>query len=265
MRDKVQLNPVTTVAFVLFHAGAVAALFFFTWPMLLLAAGMVILSGCPGVGMGFHRLLTHRSYKTSKWVEYLLTICGSLSLQGGEIWWVTWHRIHHKYTEMVGSDPHTPREGKFWSHMGWLIWNDPALHDRIILSKYAPELCRDPFHRTLNRMAWVPTAVLGLILLWFGGPVALLWGMFVPVVAGWHSTWLVNSATHLWGLQPFQTAATGDSRNNWWVALITFGEGWHNNHHAFPTSARHGFTAIQFDPNWYGIKLLRFLRLAWDV
>lgn len=265
MKDPVRINPVTTIAFVFFHAAAIVALFFFSWRMLLLAAGMVILSGCPGIGMGFHRLLTHRSYKTPKAVEYAATVCGCLALEGGAIWWVVWHRIHHKFTDMVGLDPHTPREGKFWSHMGWLIWNDPTLHDPGILTKYAPELCKDRFHRILNRIAWVPTVVLGLGLLWLGGLVVQMWGVFVPVVVGWHSTWLVNSATHLWGSQPFRTPGTGDSRNNWWVALITFGEGWHNNHHAFPTSARHGFKRSQIDFNWYGIKLLRFLGLASEV
>ncbi len=265
MRQGLRVNRVTTSAFVIFHIGAVVALFFFSWKMLLLAIAMMTVANFPGIGMGFHRLLTHRSYKTPKIVEYVLTICGCLALEGGPIWWVAWHRVHHKYTEQIGLDPHTPREGKFWSHMGWLIWNDPVLHDRDILTKFAPDLCKDPFQRTINRFPWVPLTVLGLAFLRIWGLPGVLWGVFVAVILIWHATWLVNSATHLWGSQPYKITGTGDSRNNWWVALLTFGEGWHNSHHAFPTSARHGLRWYQFDPNWYGITLLKFLGLAWDV
>src|SRR5690606_19660157 len=120
------------------------------------------------------------------------------------------------------------------------------------VEKYAPDLAKDPFYRWLNKWHWVPVTVLGLGLLAFGGLPYLLWGVFFRVVFGLHATWLVNSATHLWGTRRFHTS--DDSRNSWWVALLTFGEGWHNNHHAHPASARHGLAWYELDVTWLTIR-----------
>ena len=259
-----KVNKKNFLAFLAFHAGVLAAVvFYFTWHRLLLAAIVLTVSLCPGIGACWHRLLTHRGYKTPKGVEYTLTICGYLALQGGAIWWVTWHRIHHRFTEQPGEDPHTPRDGKWWSHMDWMIHMDPKLKDKALLERHAPDLCRDKLHVFLNNFQWLPITVLGLGVLFTLGFPAMCWAVFVPVVIGWHSTWLVNSATHLWGSRAFNTK--DDSRNNWWVAFLTFGEGWHNNHHARPVSARHGIRWYQYDPNWYFIAGLRLLGLARDV
>lgn len=258
-----KLNWVTAPAVALFHFGFVAALFYFNWQRLLLAGVVWTVGGSLGIGVCFHRLLTHRGYKTPKWVEYMLTLCGCLTLQGGPIWWVAWHRIHHRFTEKPGKDPHTPLDGKFWSHMGWLIYKNPELHDRFILQQWGTDLCKDPVHVVINRISWVPLTFLGIVLFSFGGFPAVLWGAVVPVVVGWHGTWLVNSATHIWGSRAFETQ--DNSRNNWWVALLSFGEGWHNNHHHNPVSARHGIRWFQFDQNWYIIRLMRLVGLAWDV
>jgi len=257
------INWVTTVFMVIFHAGAVAALFMFSWQALAVSAFLWWVSGSLGIGMGYHRLLTHRGYKTPKAVEYFLTACGTLALEGGAINWVATHRIHHMHTEEPGLDPHTPRDGRWWAHMGWILTGTAQQHDESVLWRYAPDLMRDRVHVWLNRLYFVPLVLLGLLLLAWGGWGMLMWGVFLRVTVGLHATWLVNSATHLWGSRRFQT--TDDSTNNLWVALITFGEGWHNNHHAHPRAARHGVAWYELDLNWIGIRALQLLGLARDI
>lgn len=256
------ISPITTFFMVAFHIGAIAAFFFFSWKALIVAAVLWYFSGSLGIGMGYHRLLTHRGYKTYKPVEYFLTFCGALALEGGPLFWVATHRVHHQNTDVEG-DPHSPRDGGFWSHMGWII-TGRALHNHsTALYPYVPDLRKDKFHVLLSRWHWVPTVVVGVVLLAFGGIPYVLWGVFLRIVVGLHCTWLVNSATHMWGKQRFLTGDT--SKNSMWVALMTFGEGWHNNHHAHPQSAKHGLAWYEIDLNWYGIWTLRALHLAWDV
>lgn len=256
------INWHTAVFLALLHVGAVAALFVFSWRALVVAIFLWWLTASLGVGMGFHRQLTHRSYKTSKLVEYFLTVCGTLALEGGHILWVVTHRIHHAHTDGPG-DPHTPRDGGWWSHIGWMLTGPAQQYDRSVVAHYAPDLVQDRFHMWLNRFYWLPLVFLGLALLVFGGWAYLTWGIFFRVTFNLHATWLVNSATHMWGKRRFATR--DNSRNNGWVALVTFGEGWHNNHHAHPTSARHGLAWYEFDLNWWGIRVMQFLRLAKSV
>ena len=255
-------NWITATAMIGFHIGAIAAFFFITKGALLAALVLYFVGGMLGIGMSYHRLLTHRGYKTYKWVEYFLTFCGTLALEGGPIFWVATHRIHHQKSDREG-DPHTPREGTFWAHMGWILMGEGLHHDSSVLARYAPDLCKDPVHVWLSKWHWTSNVVVGLALLAFGGIPYVLWGIFFRTTVGLHTTWLVNSATHLWGSRRFKTR--DDSTNNWWVALLTFGEGWHNNHHAHPVSARHGLAWYELDLNWIGISTLRFLGLAWDV
>jgi stearoyl-CoA desaturase (delta-9 desaturase) len=212
--------------------------------------------------MGYHRLLTHRGYKTPKWVEYFLTTCATLALEGGPIFWVATHRIHHQYSDHEG-DPHSPIDGKWWAHMGWILTGKSMHHDTTTLARYVPDLAKDKFHVWITKYHYVPMIVLGLILLAIGGLPFLLWGVFMRTVVGLHSTWLVNSATHSWGSRRFVTKDL--STNSWWVAILTFGEGWHNNHHAHPVSARHGLRWYEIDMNWYGIWTLKKLGLARHV
>ncbi len=257
-----EINWVTSLFMALFHAGAVAAFFFFTWKALLLAVLLWWISGSLGIGMCYHRLLTHRGYKTPKWVEYGLTICATLALEGGPIFWVATHRIHHQFSDKEG-DPHSPRDGKWWSHMGWILIGKSMHHDATTLARYVPDLAKDRFQVWITRYHYVPMIVLGLALLAIGGLPFLLWGIFLRTVVGLHATWLVNSATHLWGSRRFATRDT--STNNWIVALLTFGEGWHNNHHAYPTSARHGLKWYEVDLNWYGIRALKLRGLPKQI
>jgi stearoyl-CoA desaturase (delta-9 desaturase) len=249
----------TTVFMIIFHAGAIASLFMLSWKVIPITIFLWWVSGSLGVGMGFHRLLTHRGYKTPKAVEYFLTFCGLLALEGGAINWVVTHRIHHANTDAEG-DPHSPRDGSWWAHMGWILRGTAQQHDDVTMRRYAPDLMKDPVHRFMNTFYYVPLIISGIGLLAIGGWSWLFVGVFLRVTIGLHFTWLVNSATHLWGSRRFIT--TDDSTNSWWVALLTFGEGWHNNHHAHPRAARHGLTWYEIDLNWYGIRALQMLGLA---
>jgi len=215
-----------------------------------------------GIGIGFHRLLTHRGFKTPKPLEYFLILCGLLALEGGAINWVVTHRIHHSKTDVPG-DPHTPRDGRWWAHMGWILRGTAQQHEDSVMRRYAPDLMKDPVHVWMNRLYFVPLIISGAVLFAVGGWTMLLWGVFLRVTIGLHATWFVNSATHMWGTRRFDT--TDDSTNSWWVALLTFGEGWHNNHHAYPRSARHGLRWYELDLNWWGIRVLQALGLIKDI
>jgi stearoyl-CoA desaturase (delta-9 desaturase) len=269
-----RINWITAIAMTIFHVGAIAALFFFSWTNLAVAAVMYFFAINVGIGMAYHRLLTHRGYRTPKWVEYFLTTCGTMALEGGPIFWVATHRVHHQNSDHEG-DPHTPHDGTWWAHAGWII-SGRALHsETALLGRYAPDLTRDPVHVWLSKFHWLPLTIAGFLQVALGAALAapghrivgaigmVLWGTFFRVTLGLHATWLVNSATHLWGKRRFDTR--DDSRNNWWVAMLTGGEGWHNNHHAHPVSARHGLAWYEFDVNYYGIWLLEKIGLAKKV
>ena len=263
--DKTFTQPiiwVTAIFLFLLHVGAVAALFMFTWKAFLSAALLWWVAGSLGIGMCYHRLLTHRGYRTPKWIEYFLTVCGTLAFEGGPIAWVATHRVHHQNADKEG-DPHSPRDGTLWAHMGWVMTGRAMHSETTELLRFVPDLRGDRFHSWISKYHWIPVVALAVALLVFGGLPCLLWGLCLRTVFGLHGTWLVNSATHLWGSQRF---ATGDnSRNSFWVAILTFGEGWHNNHHSQPQLPRHGRTWYEIDFNWYGIYALRLLGLASDI
>ncbi|MBV8478369.1 MAG: fatty acid desaturase, partial [Acidobacteria bacterium] len=233
-----------------------------TWKAFWVSMFLWWVSGSLGIGMSYHRLLTHRGYKTYKWVEYFLTFCATLALEGGPIFWVATHRIHHQYSDQQG-DPHSPLDGKWWSHMGWILTGKSMHHDTRTLAHYVPDLAKHKFHVWITKYHYLPMLVLAAVLFAAGGVPFLLWGIFLRTVVGLHSTWMVNSATHMWGSRRFKTRDR--STNNWLVALFTFGEGWHNNHHAHPTSARHGLKWYEVDLNWYAIWALKVLGLATHI
>jgi fatty-acid desaturase len=261
-RGKNRLNWLIASFMMLFHVGAVAAFFFFTWNALFVAILLYWISASLGLGMCYHRLLTHRSYRTPKWLEYALTICAVTAVEGGPLLWVATHRIHHQFADKEG-DPHSPRDGKWWAHVGWILVGNALRQDAATLDRYVPDLVEDRFHVWITEYHFVPTIVLGIALFALGGWPFLLWGVFLRTVAGLHATWLVNSVSHIWGSRRFETRDT--STNSWWVALLSFGDGWHNNHHANPTSARHGLAWYEIDFNWYGIWFLERLGLASNV
>jgi stearoyl-CoA desaturase (delta-9 desaturase) len=256
------VNWITVIAFAALHVGAVAALFFFSWPAFFTALVLYWVSLSLGIGMGYHRLLTHRSYTPPKWIEYFFAVCGTLALEGGPLRWVATHRIHHRFSDKVG-DPHTPNDGKWWSHIMWMLVGDPTRYTPEECMRWVPDIARDRFLVWLTRYHVAPMAIVSVLLFAFGGLPFLLWGTFFRVTLGLHATWMVNSLTHFWGTRRFATADS--SRNNLLVALLTFGEGWHNNHHAHPTSARHGLAWHEIDMSWMGIWLLQRAGLATSV
>ncbi|MEP7037383.1 MAG: fatty acid desaturase, partial [Acidobacteriota bacterium] len=172
--------------------------------------------------------------------------------------WVATHRIHHAFTE-TEKDPHSTRPGFWWAHIGWVVLGKAQDHDAATFNKYIPDLLKDKFHVLLAKYYLVPIILSGFLLYAIGGWSMVLWGVFVRVVVGWHTTWFVNSLSHIFGKRRYDT--NDDSTNNWFVAILTFGEGWHNNHHAYPTSARHGLKWYQFDINWITIRI--FEKLGW--
>ncbi|MGH9805576.1 MAG: acyl-CoA desaturase [Candidatus Acidiferrales bacterium] len=244
------------------HLGAVAAVWETTWA----AVGVCFLlhALCGGLGMcvGYHRLLTHRSFKCPRWLEYSLAVLGALCLQGGPVEWTSQHRQHHQHADKPG-DPHSAREGFWWSHMFWILWMPRGAAREAIANRYAPDLLQVPFYRSLERLHHWPTILLGVLLYLLGGWPFVVWGVFVRLVLIYHCTWLVNSAGHAFGGATFRTNDL--STNCWWVALISYGEGWHNNHHAFPTSARHGLKFWEIDLAYGFIRTLKALGLAWDL
>jgi fatty-acid desaturase len=256
------LNWVTAGFMVAFHVLAIMAFWWFSWTNLAVLIGLHWLAVGFGISLGYHRLHTHRGFTTSKPFEYFLAVCGTLTLEGGPIFWVATHRQHHQLSDLDG-DPHSPRDGGFWAHIGWILFGDSHHNNTALMAKYAPDLGRSAFYRRLNTYHYVPLIVLGLILLAIGGWPVVLWGVFLRVVFGLHATWLVNSATHMWGSRRFNTR--DDSRNSWWVAVLTFGEGWHNNHHAHPVSARHGLAWYEVDISWITLKLFNAVGLVWDL
>jgi stearoyl-CoA desaturase (delta-9 desaturase) len=265
-----RVNWITTIVMGLFHVLAVAALFCFSWKNLAAFFVMYFFAINIGIGVAYHRLLTHRGFRTPKWVEYFVTACGTMALEGGPIFWVATHRVHHQNSDQEG-DPHTPVDGTFWSHAGWILSGRAMHSETALLGRYAPDLTRDKGHVWLSKYHWLFLTLAGFAQLGLGAALApghrmygaismMLWGTFLRVVVGLHATWFVNSATHLYGKRRFETR--DDSRNNWWVAILTGGEGWHNNHHAHPVSARHGLAWYEFDINYYCIWVLARLGLA---
>ncbi|XP_022998681.1 palmitoyl-monogalactosyldiacylglycerol delta-7 desaturase, chloroplastic-like [Cucurbita maxima] len=243
------------------HLLALLAPFQFNWAAFWVAVSLYIVTGLFGITLSFHRNLSHRSFKLPKWLEYFFAYCGVQALQGNPLNWVSTHRYHHQFCDSE-RDPHSPIEGFWFSHMSWLF-DIKTMTERCGGQKNVGDLQKQPFYRFIERTYLLHPISLGALLYTMGGFPFIVWGMGVRLVWVYHITWLVNSACHVWGNQAWKT---GDlSRNNWWVALFAFGEGWHNNHHAFEFSARHGLEWWQLDMTWYVVRLLQALGLATDV
>ncbi|KAD5508371.1 hypothetical protein E3N88_16095 [Mikania micrantha] len=223
----------------------------------------MILATATGMGMslGYHRLLTHRSFKTAKWLEYMFAYFGALSGQKDPISWVSTHKSHHKYSD-TERDPHSPHEGFWFSHLGWFCYNDYVIAKCGEYSN-APELRAQWFYRFLyETYFWHPTTFAIMLYLYGGFPYAV-WAVGVRSVYVCHMTFTVRSIGHIWGERSWDTPDT--STNNWFTGTLALGDGWHNNHHAFPSSARHGLEWWQFDLTWVTIKFLELVGLATDV
>jgi sn-1 stearoyl-lipid 9-desaturase len=212
-----------------------------------------------GISLGFHRLVTHRSFRVPKVLEYFFVLCGTLAGQGGVKGWVGYHRMHHLHSDQL-DDPHNSREGFWWSHISWLMHEVRGKDD---LPRFTSDISGDPFYEFCHKY-YIPLQVALAIALYFlGGMPFVVWGIFVRLFVGFHSTCFVNSACHMVGYQNYES---GDhSRNCWWVAFLTFGEGWHNNHHAFQYSAQHGMRKQEIDITWLTIQFLEKVGLASHV
>lgn len=267
----------------LYHVVALLAFlpWFFSWTGVGLAVAGISLFGGLGINLGYHRLLTHRGFICPKWLEYALVILGVCCMQDTPARWVAVHRRHHEHADRQ-EDPHSPLVNFLWGHVGWMMVVNLDLVRLGIYNRYAKDILRDPLYRRLERTLLYPAIILGMWLTFFLGGFAgalmsgedmggatrfgfslLVWGVFVRTVVVWHVTWSVNSVAHLWGYRNYETGE--GSRNNWIVALLSGGEGWHNNHHADPRSARHGHRRWEIDVIFLFIRALEAAGLAWGV
>jgi fatty-acid desaturase len=255
-----RLNWVSVIFFATVHALALLSFWFFSWSALGVTLFLHWLFGSIGICLGYHRLLTHRSLQVPKGLEYAIATVGALALQGGPIFWVAGHRRHHTYTEDIDKDPYSAKRGFWWSHMGWLLYNRPEFFEYDSNRKFAPDLAKDAFYRCLDRYYLLLQIPLGVGLYLLGGWSFVIYGVFLRAVLLWHSTWLINSASHMTGYRSHESE--DNSRNLWWAAILTYGEGWHNNHHAYPNVARAGWKWWEIDMTWWVIVSLRQVGLA---
>ncbi len=244
------------------HIGALAAIPFFTWQAFAICLVLLFSISSIGINLTYHRLLTHRGFKVPQWFEYVLSTIAATSGQGPMLLWVAEHRLHHRYSD-TPEDPHSPLSGAFHAHMGHLFWHKEFEDEPDRWSKYVPDLNDKPYYRFLSKYAAVFVAVPAVLLYMWGGIGFVLWGVCMRIVLMWHVTWSVNSACHIWGYQTFKTSDT--SRNFWLTGYLGAGEGWHNNHHAFPVSAAHGREWWEFDQTYLMIRFLKFIGLATNV
>jgi len=259
--NKLELDWPVVIYLIIIHTGALFVLLpsNFTWWGVATALFLHWVTGGLGITLGFHRLITHRSFQTPKWLEYFFGFCGALACQGGIIDWVGLHRQHHQFSDQP-LDPHDSNRGFWWSHIGWMCFKNP---DPEGIRRYTRDLNDDPVYEFFDRYFIPMQVVLGLVLFLLGGWPLVVWGVFFRLVFVFHCTWLVNSATHLFGYKSHESHDR--STNCWWVALLTYGEGWHNNHHAYQYSARHGLAWWEVDMTWMTIQLLQTLGLATKV
>ncbi len=246
------------------HLVALLSLISFSWTNFAVMVVLYFATGCLGVTLGFHRLLTHRALKTPKWLERVLTTLGVLAVQGGPIEWVGHHRMHHAFSDQ-GGDPHDATRGFWYSHMGWLFSIKSEYDDPKTLARFARDIAADPYYAWLDKTSvqMLVQGLLALALFAVGGWQMVVWGIALRLVAVYHVTWLVNSAAHMWGYKPHDS--TDLARNNWFVALVAFGEGWHSNHHAHGDVAPAGYRWWEFDLTFLVIRVLVFLGWAQDI
>ena len=254
----------------LIHAAALVAPFFFSWSGLAICVVLSWATGSLGVCLGYHRLLTHGSFSTTRAVKMFYAWMGGVSGEGSALHWVANHRKHHAFSDLEG-DPHTPYDGGVWSHITWMFPRRDAAELDAHCRRWAPDLYKDPGILFLHKTFLLWHVVIGAALLFSGAAIYdwrtgvswLLWGLAVRMVYVFHVTWFVNSATHIWGYRNYET--NDNSRNLWWVGLLAFGEGWHNNHHAFQRMAKHGHRWWEVDTTYWMILVMEKLGLAWNV
>jgi stearoyl-CoA desaturase (Delta-9 desaturase) len=230
----------------------------FRWAYLITSLALVVVRMF-FVTAGYHRYFSHRSYKTSRTFQFFIAFMAMTSSQKGVLWWAAHHRHHHRYSDQK-DDLHSPTLfGFFWSHVGWIIsdkYNDTRLN-------YIADFAKFPELRWLDRYHFIPPAALGVALWMIGGWPLFVWGFCLSTTLLWHDTFTINSLSHLFGTRRYQTTDT--SKNNWLLAILTLGEGWHNNHHHFMASARQGFFWWEIDITYYMLKVLSWIGLVWEL
>ena len=259
-----RLNWTHSILVIGLHVIGLSCLWFWPRPVdLALLLGLYLCTTL-AIGVGYHRLLTHRGFKCGQWLRRGLAWMGAAALQGGPARWAAIHRRHHQTADKQG-DPHSPLMGFLHAHVGWVLLPDAAEGNDY--RELVPDVCgQDPWIRMLDRsrfsfiLPWALTAVFCYIIAGWRG---VLWGTVLRTLALWHFTWCINSVCHVWGKRPNFTR--DESRNVWWLGLLTLGEGWHNNHHARPVSALHGWRWYQIDISGYVIRLLARLGVVWNV
>ena len=253
----------------------------FSWTgVALFLVGNYVYSGL-GISLCFHRLFSHRSVTVPKWLERILATIGVCNLMETPARYAANHRVHHRYADEAG-DPHSPRASFFWGHFNWLVWRDDRLCRRQLARRFAQDIMSDPYYARLERgRSWLLVYLAHAALYFLVGAAVgtfasgridqgvrfgtslLVWGVLLRTIFIWHTIWAVNSITHRWGYRNFPTR--DNSRNNWWIALLTNGEGWHNNHHGQPANAKFSVRWWEIDVTYLTIRLLKFLRLATEV
>lgn len=255
-----RINLSKSLPFFAIHAIAIAGVFLvpFSWEMVALCIGLYVVRMF-AITAGYHRYFSHRTYKMARVSQFLMAVLGSMSVQKGALWWAANHRWHHRFSDQE-QDIHSPlRTGFWWSHVGWILGtgHDETLWDQI------PDLAKYPELRWINRFHLLPAVALGVSLYLLGGMPAFIWGFCVSTVFLWHGTFTINSLSHVFGSRRYVTTDT--SRNNFWLALITLGEGWHNNHHCYMSSTNQGFFWWEIDCSYYVIKTLSWVGITSDL
>lgn len=244
--------------FVLLHLASLSVLFVpFELSSLAWFAGSYVVRMF-GITAGYHRYFSHRSFKLGRLTQFVLAVLAQSSGQKGVLWWAAHHRDHHRHSDGP-DDVHSPRHGFWWSHVGWILSSRRDSYDRARVADFA----RFPELRWLDRFHWVPLLLCGALTWWAGGAPAFAWGFLLSTVALYHATFAINSIAHIWGTRPFAT--NDDSRNNVWLALLTLGEGWHNNHHHCRSSCRQGVRWWEIDLTYVALRALAAVGLAWDL
>ena len=269
--DADRVDWLRVLPFVLLHLGCLAVIWVGASPIALLVAALLYAVRMFAITGFYHRYFSHRAFRTSRPMQFIFALVGAASVQRGPLWWAAHHRHHHRHSD-APEDPHSPRHGFWRSHMGWFLTKRAFATDL----RRVPDLARFPELRWLDRFDVAVPAAMAVALYGVGevlervapglgtnGPQLLVWGFFVSTVVLFHATVTINSLAHRFGSRRFAT--TDDSRNNLWLALLTFGEGWHNNHHFYASSARQGFRWWEIDLTWYGLRLLAALGLVRDL
>jgi stearoyl-CoA desaturase (delta-9 desaturase) len=280
---ELRLEKSQVLGIVVYHLLALLAFvpWFFSWTGVIVAVLGIYVFGVLGINLGYHRLLTHKGFDCPIWLERSLAFLGLCCLQGSPARWVATHRYHHEHADDE-PDPHSPIVSFLWAHVGWMLVKNERMQREGLYKSYAKDILRDPFYAWLEGgKTWAWMALAPWALFFFGGFIAGLllgwspavaaqfglslwvWGVIVRTVVHWHFTWSVNSVTHIWGYRNYETP--DNSRNNAIIAFISNGEGWHNNHHADPRSARHGHKWWEIDVAWLTIRLLQAVGLATQV